>query len=58
MYLEWAPSDILSEDPTYVNDDKETPSVGEHENKRALLEQQLEGTTDADIDTDRVEVCP
>ncbi|KAI3824603.1 hypothetical protein L1987_06067 [Smallanthus sonchifolius] len=55
LYLEWAPDDILSGDPTAVTDEKETPIVGEHETKRALLEQQLEGTTDADIDTERVE---
>lgn len=57
MYLEWAPDDILSGDPIAVTDEKETPVVGEHETKRALLEQQLEGTADADIDTERVEVA-
>ncbi|KAK9064342.1 hypothetical protein SSX86_015723 [Deinandra increscens subsp. villosa] len=53
LYLEWAPDDILSKDPTAVTDEKESPIVGDHETKRALLEQQLE--TDADIDTERVE---
>lgn len=52
LYLEWAPADILSQDPTAVADENETLIV---ENKRALLEQQLEGTADADIDTERVE---
>lgn len=55
LYLEWAPGDILSEDPKFVPDEKETSIVGEHESKRVLLEQQLEGTADADIDTERVE---
>ncbi|KAK1422809.1 hypothetical protein QVD17_18098 [Tagetes erecta] len=55
LYLEWAPDDILSGDPMAVTDEKETPVVGEHETKRALLEQQMEGTVDADIDTERVE---
>lgn len=56
MYLEWAPDDILSEDPMNVTDEKDTHIVGEHQTQRALLEQQLEGTEDADIDTERVEV--
>ncbi|XP_024962109.1 multiple RNA-binding domain-containing protein 1 isoform X1 [Cynara cardunculus var. scolymus] len=55
LYLEWAPADILSQDPTAVADENETSIVGEHESKRALLEQQLEGTAIADIDTERVE---
>ncbi|CAH1429648.1 unnamed protein product [Lactuca virosa] len=56
LYLEWAPGDILSEDPNSITDEKEASVVVEHETKRALLEQQLEGTTDAaDIDTERVE---
>ncbi|KAF5811229.1 putative RNA recognition motif domain, nucleotide-binding alpha-beta plait domain superfamily [Helianthus annuus] len=55
LYLEWAPDDILSGDQVGVTDEKETPIVGEQQTKRALLEQQLEGTDDADIDTERVE---
>ncbi|XP_076939997.1 multiple RNA-binding domain-containing protein 1-like [Bidens hawaiensis] len=54
LFLEWAPDDILSEDPTYATDEKETPVVAEHQTKRALLEQ-LEGTENADMDTERVE---
>ena len=56
LYLEWAPDDILSEDPTYKKDENDTSIVGEHETKLASLEQELEGTTNADIDTERVEV--
>ncbi|XP_076939987.1 uncharacterized protein LOC143608990 [Bidens hawaiensis] len=52
LYLEWAPDDILSEDPTVVTDEKETPIVGDHQTKRALLKLETE---DADIDTERVE---
>lgn len=55
LYLEWAPDDILSEDPNFINDEKESNVVGEHETKRALLEQQLEGKEDVEIDTERVE---
>ncbi|KAM0071974.1 putative RNA recognition motif domain, nucleotide-binding alpha-beta plait domain superfamily [Helianthus debilis subsp. tardiflorus] len=55
LYLEWAPDDILSGGQVDVTDEKETPIVGEQQTKRALLEQQLEGTEDADIDTERVE---
>ncbi|GKE24941.1 multiple RNA-binding domain-containing protein 1 isoform X1, partial [Tanacetum coccineum] len=55
LYLEWAPDDILSEDPTYKKDENDTSISGEQETKRASLEQELEGTTNADIDTERVE---
>ncbi|KAK1420340.1 hypothetical protein QVD17_21855 [Tagetes erecta] len=55
LYLEWAPDDILSEVPENEAVEKETHIMGEHQTKRALLEQQLEGTEDADIDTERVE---
>lgn len=56
MYLEWAPSDVLSQSSTSKGNQKNDAVVGEHDAKRALLEQQLEGVTDADIDPDRVEV--
>ncbi|KAL8236003.1 hypothetical protein R6Q59_017084 [Mikania micrantha] len=55
LYLEWAPDDILSEVPIDATDEKETPIMGEHQTKRALLEQQLEGIEDTDIDTERIE---
>ncbi|GJS99589.1 multiple RNA-binding domain-containing protein 1 isoform X1 [Tanacetum coccineum] len=55
LYLEWAPDDIISEDPTYKKDENDTSISGEREGKRASLEQELEGTTNADIDTEQVE---
>lgn len=55
LYLEWAPEDILSDDPTYKKDENDTSILGEQGMKRATLEQELEGTTNADIDTERVE---
>ncbi|XP_006446262.2 LOW QUALITY PROTEIN: multiple RNA-binding domain-containing protein 1 [Citrus clementina] len=55
LYLEWAPSDVLSQSSTSKGNQKNDAVVGEHDAKRALLEQQLEGVTDADIDPDRVE---
>ncbi|KAL7089774.1 hypothetical protein ACP275_13G203400 [Erythranthe tilingii] len=51
LYLEWAPSNILSE--TSAVGDNEV--VGGHDVTRALLEQQVEDTTDADVDPDRIE---
>ncbi|KAL8031771.1 hypothetical protein ABFX02_13G049300 [Erythranthe guttata] len=51
LYLEWAPGNILSE--TSAVGDNEV--VGGHDVKRALLEQQVEETTDADVDPDRIE---
>ncbi|GJV81304.1 multiple RNA-binding domain-containing protein 1 isoform X1 [Tanacetum coccineum] len=50
-YLEWEPNDILSEDLTYKKDENNTSISGEQEVKRASLEEELEGTTNADIDT-------
>lgn len=57
MYLEWAPSDVLSQSSTSKGNRKNDAVVGEHDAKRALLEQYMEGVTDVDIDPDRVEVC-
>ncbi|KAL0398082.1 UNVERIFIED_CONTAM: putative RNA-binding protein 19 [Sesamum radiatum] len=51
LYLEWAPGNILSQ-TSPVGDNK---VVGEHDVKRALLEQEVEETTDADVDLDRIE---
>ncbi|KAL9145488.1 hypothetical protein ABFS82_13G045900 [Erythranthe guttata] len=51
LYLEWAPGNILSE--TSAVGDNEV--VGGHDVKRALLEQQVKETTDADVDADRIE---
>ncbi|GJW00817.1 probable alkaline/neutral invertase D [Tanacetum coccineum] len=55
LYLEWAPDDIVSEDPTNKKDENDISISGEREVKRASLEQELEGTTNADIDTERLE---
>ncbi|KAK6150250.1 hypothetical protein DH2020_017775 [Rehmannia glutinosa] len=52
LYLEWAPGNILSQTST-VGDSK---VVGELDVNRALLERQVEDTTDADVDPDRIEV--
>ncbi|KZV41921.1 multiple RNA-binding domain-containing protein 1-like [Dorcoceras hygrometricum] len=51
LYLEWAPDNILSENPTV--DDKVT--VHQLDVKRALLEQQVVELTEADVDNDRIE---
>ncbi|GJZ05068.1 hypothetical protein Tco_0538343 [Tanacetum coccineum] len=50
-YLEWEPDDISSEDLTYQKDENDTSISGKQEVKRASLEEELEGTTNADIDT-------
>ena len=57
MYLEWAPGNILSQNAPSENDASRSVIVGEHEAKRMLLEQQVEGISNVDIDPDRVEVC-
>ncbi|XP_020554084.1 multiple RNA-binding domain-containing protein 1 isoform X2 [Sesamum indicum] len=51
LYLEWAPGNILSQ-TSPAGDNK---VVGEHDVKRALLEQEVEETADADVDLDRIE---
>lgn len=51
LYLEWAPGNILDQ-----TDDSKNSVVGEQDVKKVLLEQQVEGTIDADVDPDRVEV--
>ncbi|XP_009772604.1 multiple RNA-binding domain-containing protein 1 [Nicotiana sylvestris] len=51
LYLEWAPGNILDQ----TSDSKNTLIVGEDDAKRVLLEQQVEGITDPDVDPDRVE---
>ncbi|CAO2832043.1 unnamed protein product [Amaranthus hypochondriacus] len=51
LYLEWAPSNILEKNTNAMSD----MIVGEHEVKKVLLEQQVEGTIEAEIDPDRVE---
>ncbi|KAL2930768.1 Multiple RNA-binding domain-containing protein 1 [Bienertia sinuspersici] len=51
LYLEWAPSNILSQD--LQTNDKSI--VREQEARKILLEQQLEGISEAEMDPDRVE---
>lgn len=53
MYLEWAPGNILSERPASDND---SAVVGQQDAKRVILEQHVEGISDADVDPDRAEV--
>ncbi|CBI27238.3 unnamed protein product, partial [Vitis vinifera] len=55
LYLEWAPGNILSQNAPYENDASRSVIVGERDVKRMLLEQQVEGISDVDIDPDRVE---
>lgn len=55
LYLEWAPSNILSQDLASNDDSKSDMVVGEHEAKKVQLEQQVEGYLQAEIDPDRVE---
>ncbi|KAL6995184.1 hypothetical protein U1Q18_005319, partial [Sarracenia purpurea var. burkii] len=55
LYVEWAPDDILSQNSTSVDDANTTVIIGEHEVKRVLLEQHVEGITDANIDPERIE---
>ncbi|KAI5667360.1 hypothetical protein M9H77_17213 [Catharanthus roseus] len=52
LYLEWAPGNILDQS---TSDSSSKNVVGEHDAKRVMLEQQVEGITDGDVDPDRVE---
>lgn len=53
LYLEWAPDNILSQNPTASNVKDE--KVAEGDVRRAILEQAVEGISDGDLDPDRVE---
>ncbi|XP_015867867.3 uncharacterized protein LOC107405344 isoform X1 [Ziziphus jujuba] len=55
LYLEWAPANILSESSTSGDNKMNVPIVGEHDAKKAILEQHVEGISDVDVDPDRVE---
>ncbi|XVE88498.1 hypothetical protein DITRI_Ditri19aG0074000 [Diplodiscus trichospermus] len=55
LYLEWAPNNVLNKSSALEGDKKNNVAVGEHDVKRAILEQQVEGISDADIDPDRIE---
>ncbi|XP_038980805.1 multiple RNA-binding domain-containing protein 1 [Phoenix dactylifera] len=54
LYLEWAPADILSPNPTSESEEQKNV-VGEQNVKKVLLEQSVEGLPEEDIDPDRVE---
>ncbi|KAI4297016.1 hypothetical protein L6164_036928 [Bauhinia variegata] len=54
LYLEWAPSNVLSQSST-SKDNEMNSAVGANDVKRLILEQNVEGISDADIDPDRVE---
>ncbi|KAI8568595.1 hypothetical protein RHMOL_Rhmol02G0213000 [Rhododendron molle] len=55
LYLEWAPGDILSQNSKILENTNNAVVVGEHQAKRVLLEQHVEGIVDADVDPDRIE---
>ncbi|XVF40013.1 hypothetical protein PTKIN_Ptkin01aG0078500 [Pterospermum kingtungense] len=55
LYLEWAPHNVLDKSLVSEGDKKNKAAVGEHEVKRVILEQHVEGISDADIDPDRIE---
>lgn len=54
LYLEWAPSNILSQSSTSKNNEM-NGAIGENDAKRQILEQHVERISDVDIDPDRVE---
>lgn len=56
MYLEWAPSNVLSQSPTSKSNETNNAAVGENDAKRVMLEQSVEGISEIDIDPDRIEV--
>ncbi|XWS16066.1 hypothetical protein CRYUN_Cryun34aG0053500 [Craigia yunnanensis] len=55
LYLEWAPDSVLNKSSASEGDKKNNAAVGEHDVKRAILEQHVERILDADIDPDRIE---
>ncbi|KAJ6414946.1 hypothetical protein OIU84_003867 [Salix udensis] len=55
LYLEWAPDNILSQSSISKSDEKVDAAVGEHDAKRVILEQSVEGISEMDIDPDRIE---
>ncbi|KAK7320975.1 hypothetical protein VNO77_30986 [Canavalia gladiata] len=54
LYLEWAPSNILSQSSTSKNEVM-NGAIGENDAKRQILQQHVERISDVDIDPDRVE---
>ncbi|XP_048228729.1 multiple RNA-binding domain-containing protein 1 isoform X2 [Ricinus communis] len=55
LYLEWAPSDVLNQSLTSKSSEDGNNAVGEHDAKRVMLEQSVEGLSELDIDPDRIE---
>ncbi|XP_061352863.1 multiple RNA-binding domain-containing protein 1-like [Gastrolobium bilobum] len=54
LYLEWAPSNVLSQSATSKNNEMNS-AIGENDAKRLILEQHVERISDVDIDPNRVE---
>ncbi|KAL6499990.1 hypothetical protein OROGR_027900 [Orobanche gracilis] len=54
LYLEWAPSNILSQSSTSKSNEMNS-GIGENDAERLILEQNVERISDVDIDPDRVE---
>ncbi|XP_057438799.1 uncharacterized protein LOC130730730 [Lotus japonicus] len=54
LYLEWAPSNILSQSSMSKSNEM-NGGIGENDAKRLILEQNVERISDVDIDPDRVE---
>ncbi|KAL6553687.1 hypothetical protein OROGR_007529 [Orobanche gracilis] len=54
LYLEWAPSNILSPSSTSKNNEMNS-GIGENDAKRLILERNVERISEVDIDPDRVE---
>lgn len=55
LYLEWAPSDILSPIPK-SNNEEQNNLVGEEKLNNFLIRQAVEGIAEEEIDPDRIEV--
>lgn len=56
LYLEWSLDNILSPSSKVEVDGQMNLAVGEKEVKKVLLEQNVQGIAEVDIDPDRVEV--
>ncbi|CAI0392517.1 unnamed protein product [Linum tenue] len=55
LYLEWAPADILDPRSTSKDDQPSNAAADQDDVKRVMLEQSVEGISEADIDPDRIE---
>lgn len=54
--MEWAPGNVLSQSSKTESIENNSAVVGEHDVKKVMLEQYVEGISDVDADPDRVEV--